>query len=198
MQALATLDPLIELAVRFALNTFAMLCLMFGMFYRRYRDKELATTASMFNIFAFAVLTILSSVEFSIAAGFGLFAILALFSLRSETISKGEISYFFGSIAIAVICSVLGTDLWLVAAIVFCVLFAAWVLDHPRILQTAASAKLTLDRIEPHALSDTKKMRADLSARLGVEVMTFQVIEINYVNDLARLRVNYRKTETSS
>lgn len=186
------IDPLVELAIRFMINATAMLCLMFGMFYRRYRNKELATTAGMFNIFAFSVLTILSSVEFSIAAGFGLFAILALFSLRSETISKVEISYFFGSIAIAVICSVLGTGLGLVALIVVFVLTAAWLLDHPRILQSADSAKLTLDRIEAHVLADPAKMRRDLSERLGVEVMNFEVIELNYVNDLARLNVFYR------
>ena len=186
------IDPLVELAVRFSINALAMICLMFGMFYRRYRDKELATTAAMFNTFAFAVLTVLSSGEFSIAAGFGLFAILALFSLRSETISKIEISYFFGSIAIAVICSVLGTGLGLVALIVTFVLIAAWLLDHPSILQTADSAKLTLDRIEAHVLADPIQMRADLSKRLGVEVMNFQVIELNYVNDLARLNVFYR------
>jgi hypothetical protein len=185
-------DPIIELAIRFALNALAMACLMFGMFYRRYRDKELATTAAMFNIFAFAVLTILSSVEFSIAAGFGLFAILALFSLRSETISKIEICYFFGSIAIAVICSVQGTGLGFVGLIIAFVLIAAWILDHPRILHTADSAKLTLDRIEAHVLADPEKMRADLSQRLGVEVMKFQVVELNYVTDLARINVFYR------
>lgn len=192
MPELSLNDPILELVIRFALNALAMVCLMFGMFYRRYRDKELATTAAMFNVFAFAVLTILSSVEFSIAAGFGLFAILALFSLRSETISKIEICYFFGSIAIAVICSVLGTGLGFVAVIIAFVLVAAWILDHPRFLQSSSSAKLTLDRIEPHALSDTEKMRADLSERLGVDVMTFQVVELNYVNDLARINVFYR------
>lgn len=185
-------DPIFELAIRFLINAIAMICLMFGMYYRRYGDKELATTAAMFNTSAFAVLTILSNVEFSIAAGFGLFAILALFSLRSETISKVEISYFFGAIAIAVICSVLGTGLIFVAMIVGFVLTAAWLLDHPKLLQSSDSAKLTLDRIEAHVLADPIQMRADLSKRLGVEVMNFQVIELNYVNDLARLNVFYR------
>ncbi|WP_420859164.1 DUF4956 domain-containing protein [Marivivens marinus] len=192
MPLLDPLDPIAELAIRFALNAVSMIALMFGMFYRRYRDKELATTAAMFNIFAFAVLTILSSVEFSIAAGFGLFAILALFSLRSEQISKIEISYFFGSIAIAVICSVLGTGLALVVLILAFVLVAAWMLDHPKILRSASAAKLTLDRIDPHVLSDTEAMCAHLSERLGVRVMNFQVNELNYVNDLARITVFYR------
>jgi hypothetical protein len=54
---------------------------------------------------------VLSKVEFGLAAGFGLFAILAMFTLRSEPIGKTEITYFFGSVAIAVICSVQGTTL---------------------------------------------------------------------------------------
>jgi hypothetical protein len=185
-------NPIWELVARFAIDTVAITTLIFGMYYRRYRDKVLATTASMFNIFAFSVLTILSSVEFSIAAGFGLFAILALFSLRSEQIEKIEIAYFFGAIAIAVICSVLGTGLVFVLIIVTFVLASAWVLDHPKILQSASSAKITLDRIDPHALSNPEKMRHELSERLGVEVMNFQIVELNYVNDLARINVFYR------
>lgn len=192
MPSLHFADPVWELVFRLGLNVFAMVTLIFGMYYRRYRDKELATTASMFNVFAFAVLTILSSVQFSIAAGFGLFAILALFSLRSEAISKIEISYFFGSIGIAVICSVQGTTLWLVVGIVTFVLLAAWALDHPRILKSVSSATVTLDRIDPHVLSDTERMRAELSSRLGVDVMTFQIVELNYINDLARLNVYFR------
>ena len=93
----AASDPIL----RFAINIVAMTILVFGLYYRRYRDKELATTASMFNVFVFAVLTVLSSIEFGVAAGFGLFAILALFSLRSEPLSKIEMTYFFGSVALA-------------------------------------------------------------------------------------------------
>ncbi|WP_428545652.1 DUF4956 domain-containing protein [Profundibacter sp.] len=121
-----------------------------------------------------------------------MFAILALFSLRSEQIEKIEIAYFFGAIAIAVICSVLGTGLVFVLVIVTFVLASAWVLDHPKILQSASSAKITLDRIDPHALSNPEKMRVELSERLGVEVMNFQIVELNYVNDLARINVFYR------
>ena len=145
MESINWNDPIWELAARFAINTVAIVILMFGMFYRRYRDKELATTASMFNIFAFAVLTILSSVEFSIAAGFGLFAILALFSLRSEQISKTEISYFFGAIALAVICSVQGTGLLFVAVVIVFVLAGAWI--------TEQRAKTIADGTAPDDLS---------------------------------------------
>ena len=185
-------SPAFELLVRFALDLLAMVLLVFGMYYQRYRDKELVTAAAMFNIFAFAVLTILSTVAFSIAAGFGLFAILALFSLRSEQISKTEITYFFGSISIAVICSVQGTTLPFVALVVVLILLGAWIVDHPAILRSSDGIKLTLDKIDPHALSDPEAMRADLSARLGVEVMSYQITALDYINDMARINVFYR------
>ena len=96
--------PIIDFVARASINVVAMLLLVFGMYYQRYRDKELAIAAALFNIFVFSLLVILSSVEFGVGTGFGLFAILALFTLRSEQITKTEITYFFGSIAIAVIC----------------------------------------------------------------------------------------------
>lgn len=185
--------PMSELAARFGIDIAAMLLLIFGMYYRRYHDKELVTAAALFNTFVFAVLTVLSSVEFSVAAGFGLFAILALFTLRSEQITKTEITYFFGSIAIAVICSVKGTTIPFVAATAAIVLLGAWAFDHPRILRSVDGIKITLDRIDGHALSDPIAMRAELGRQLGVDVMFFQLIAIDYVNDTARINVYYRK-----
>lgn len=188
-----TPSPEIETLIRFGIDISAMVILLFVLFYRRYRDKELATTASMFNVFAFCVLTVLSTVKFSVAAGFGLFAILALFSLRSEQITKIEITYFFGSIAIAVICSVHGTTLPFVALVVGLVLLATYVLDHPRILKSADGVKITLEKIDMHVLSDPARMRADLSNRLGVEVMSYQITGLDYINDMARINVFFRK-----
>lgn len=185
--------PAPETFIRFGINICAMLTLIFGLYYRRYRDKELVTAASLFNVFAFGVLTVLSSVEFSITAGFGLFAILALFTLRSEQISKIEITYFFGAIAIAVICSLQGTTLPFTTVVVGIVIFGAWALDHPAILRSSQSVKITLDKIDSDALSDPERMRRDLSARLGVDVMSYQITALDYINDMARINLFYRK-----
>lgn len=184
---------LIDLFARFGIDIAAMILLIFGMYYRRYSDKELVTAAALFNVFIFAVLTVLSGVEFSIAAGFGLFAILALFTLRSEQITKIEITYFFGSVAIAVICSVHGTTIPFVAAVTALVLLGAYIIDHPRILSSVDGIKITLDKIDAHALSDPSLMRTDLSRRLGVEVMDYQITSFDYVNEMARINVYYRK-----
>lgn len=184
---------LVAAAQRVLIDLAAMLLLVYGLYYRRYRDKELVTAAALFNVFIFAVLSVLSAVEFGIAAGFGLFAILALFTLRSEPIGKTEITYFFGSVAIAVICSVRGTTIGFVFAVVLLVLLGAWALDHPRILRSVDGIKLTLDKIDGHALSDPETMRAELSQRLGVQVMSYQITALDYITDMARINVYYRK-----
>lgn len=185
--------PMAALLARFAIDLGAMLLLVFGLYYRRYRDKELVTAAALFNVFVFAVLSVLSNVEFGLAAGFGLFAILALFTLRSEPIGKTEITYFFGSVAIAVICSVHGTTLPFVGAVVAIVLLGAYLIDHPRILHSVDGIRITLDKIDGHALSDPAAMRAELSQRLGVEVMSYQITALDYITDMARINVHYRK-----
>jgi hypothetical protein len=182
-----------ETPLRFALNLAAMVTLVFGLYYRRYRDKELVTAAALFNVFAFGVLSILSAVEFSLAAGFGLFAILALFTLRSEPIGKVEITYFFGSVAIAVICAIPGTSVLVALSVSLLVLLGAFVFDHPAILASSDGVKITLDKIDAEALSHPAKMRADLSRRLGVEVMSYQITALDYINDMARLNVFFRK-----
>lgn len=182
-----------DLMLRFALNASASLTLVFGLYYRRYRDKELAISAALFNLFIFCVLTALSQVNFSLAAGFGLFAILAMFTLRSEPLGKTEITYFFGSVAVAVICSVKGLPLPLIAGLAAIVVVGTWAIDHPRVLESVHSIRVTLDKIDHEALSNPETMKTALTKRLGVEVMSYQFTTLDFVNDTARISVFYRK-----
>jgi hypothetical protein len=184
---------IVLLGIRILLDLAATGILVFGLYYRRYRDKELATSAAMFNAFVFAVLTVLSAVNFSVAAGFGLFAILALFTLRSEPLGKLELTYFFGSITIAVICSVQGTLLPLIVLMLLLVVIGAYIIDHPKILQSISGTKISLDHIDKSLLADPAAMRRTLSEKLGVEVLSYQVLQLDYITELARLNVYFRK-----
>lgn len=190
------LAGLADLGLRFAINCIAMAVLIFGIYYRRHGDRVLATTAAMFNIFAFAVLGKLSSVEFGLAAGFGLFAILALFNLRSEQIGRIEIAYFFGAIAIAVICSIQGTPLLNVIAIATLAILSVFVIDHPSLLRGSRAVTITLDRIDPHLLADPDAMKKVLSQRLGVHVTGFEIVSLNFVNELAVINLTFHKLQT--
>ena len=192
---MSSFETLTDLGLRFLINALGMAVLIFGFYYRRHGDRILATTAAMFNLFAFAVLGKLSSIEFSLSAGFGLFAILALFSLRSEQLGRIEIAYFFGSIAMAVICSVGGTDVITLVVLASLVLIGVYVVDHPALMRGSRAVKVTLDRIDPHLLSDRDAMQTILSERLGVRVRGFEIISLNQVNECAVVSLTYDRIE---
>lgn len=181
------------LLLQLGLNVTGVALLMLCLYYPRHHDKALVTTAMMFNFAVFAVLTVLAEVDFGIAAGFGLFAILALFRLRSEQFTKVDMSYFFGAVAIAVICAVQGTALAVDGATVALVLAGAWALDHPRVLHAIGGIKITLDRVDPHVLSDRERMRGELGQQLGVNVVRYEIKSLDYVRDTAAIDVYYRK-----
>jgi Domain of unknown function (DUF4956) len=192
-----TYDILLKLidmrfAFSVALDLSGMAILIFGLYYRRYHDKELVTAAALFNLFIFSVLAILSSVNFGVAAGFGLFAILALFTLRSEPLSKIEMTYFFGSVAVAVICSIQTGSPLFASAVVALVVIGTYIIDHPRMLRSVGGAKITLDRIDQSLFSNPKAVRSDLSNLLGVDVVSYQVQQLDYINELVRLNVFFR------
>lgn len=182
----------LDLITRFVLNLASVVILLFVFYYPRYSHKETAIAAALFNIFAFAVLSILSSVQFSVAAGFGLFAILALFTLRSEQISKSDIAYFFGSISLAVITSVNGTQIGFVMLMLVIVLLAVYIVDHPRILRTASQMQVTLDFIPEKAVSNPNILKDELSKRLGVKIISVRVLNIDYVTEIVRTEVGFR------
>jgi hypothetical protein len=192
-----TFDSVVHLinykfAYSVGLDIIGMILLIFVLYYRRYHDKELVTAAALFNLFIFSVLAVLSSVNFSVAAGFGLFAILALFTLRSEPLSKIEMTYFFGSVAIAVICSIQGGTQLFSATVVAIVVIGTYLIDHPKMLQSVGGAKITLDRIDQSLFSDPKVVRAELSTQLGVDVISYQVLQLDYINEMVRLNVFFR------
>lgn len=84
----------VEFLSRFVVDLLSASLLVFGLYYRRHGDPHTAVTAMLLNVFVFSVLTVLGSVQFSLAAGFGLFAILALFTLRSEQLPRIDVAYF--------------------------------------------------------------------------------------------------------
>ncbi len=193
------LDPaLTTFLMRFGIDLLCAGVLTFGLFFPRYRDKELAITAMLFNVFIYSVLSVLGQVQFGVAAGFGLFAILAMFTVRSEPLRKIELTYLFGSVAIAVICSTVGTSMNMVVGMSLALVFAAWAIDHPKVLPRSDTVRITLDKIEHELLNDPEAMQRALSKRLGVTVLSHQITHLDYINDMAKLVVFFRKGEVKA
>ena len=75
----------------------------YAILYKKYRNKELFVTVSLFNAFLLMVIMAMVRTNFNIAVGFGLFALLSMVTLRSAPFTKAEMAYLFGGVALAVI-----------------------------------------------------------------------------------------------
>ena len=171
--------------------------LAYGIYYRRYNDKEGVTSYMLFNVFVFAVITALfnTSDNMSLGLGFGMFAILSLITLRSEPMKKTEITYFFGSLSLAIINAIGLPSIFLLILCNVIIVVGAWIIDNPNILKGVYTMKVVLDHIPEGILENPEKMRGKFSKKFGINVISYSVGNINYVKDTARIKLTYHSSE---
>jgi Domain of unknown function (DUF4956) len=168
--------------------------------YKRYLNKELFVTCSLFNIFLLLVIMAIVRTNFNIALGFGLFALLSLVTLRSATFSKAEMAYVFGSVSLAVINGAGITDLIFVLIcntiiILAAMVISAWSLEHSANIMQVDNVKnmsMTLDRIDTDALNNRSRMKEKLQLIYNIDVINFTVLKVDYVKDLMDIDLVYR------
>ncbi len=185
--------------VYFIVNIVSVTILAYSIYYKRYNDKEGVTSYMMFNIFVFAVITALfnTSDNMSLGLGFGMFAILSLITLRSAPMRKTEITYFFGSLSLAII-NAIGLESMLLLLICNAIIVAgAWIIDNPRILKGIYTMKVVLDHIPEGILENSEDTKKKFSKQFGIDVISYSVGNINYVKDTARIKLTYHSTNTS-
>jgi len=182
-----------DILIRFTINTVGIVILFGLIYYPRYKHRETVVSASLFNIAAFAVLTTLSVVDFGLAAGFGLFAILALFTLRSEPISHTDMGYFFASISIAVISSINATAIFFDVLMILLVLFGAYVVDHEKLMPSVHRIVISLDRVPANIVANAAELQNLMSEKLGVKVISYKIISVCYVSEVVKAEVEVRR-----
>lgn len=177
------------------IDILTILIFSWGIYFKRYSDREGVVTYVLFNLFVFVVVTAFLHAKEGIDAGFGfgLFAVLSLITLRSETLTRTSITFFFGSLSIALINALSLENVVMVLLLNGVILVGTWVIDHPKLLSGVQNMRIVLDHI-PKGLLDTKSATlGELSDLLGVQVLTYTVIDINQVKDTVKLEIAYRK-----
>lgn len=181
----------------FIMNIISATTLAYGIYYRRYNDKEGVTSYMLFNIFVFAVITALfnTSDNMSLGLGFGMFAILSLITLRSEQMKKTEITYFFGSLSLAIINAIGIPSIPLLILCNIIIVVGAWIIDNPNILKGVYAMKVVLDHVPEGILKNPENMRDTFSKKFGINVISYSVDNINYVKDTASIQLTYHSSE---
>lgn len=174
---------LLDALGRLALDAVAMGVLAFALYYRRHHRSDMAVLLSLFNLGVFVAVAVIVGGEFGVSAGLGLFAVLSVMRMRSETFSAIELGYFFTALALAILLAVdvggLGFSVPLAAA----ALAAVALLDHPGLMRTTRTMEVTIELV----FADHDALQRHLEERLNVDVIDAHVIEIDYVREVTRV-----------
>lgn len=187
------MDSFSQFLGHFALDLAAVLVLTFAVYFPRHRRRDLLPAYLVLNVALFAVVTALARVGSGggLALGFGLFGVLSMIRLRSESIQNEEVAYYFTTLVIGLVAGLPHLPFGLTAALCLLPVAVLYAADHPRLHARTRRAVVTLDA----AVTAPEDIRSHLRVRLG-EPLAWKVGEVDFVRDLTVVDVRYREIAT--
>ncbi len=163
--------------------------------YNRYQSHELGYvfTYFMFNTIVFFVSLLFSSITLSVGIAFGLFAIFGIMRYRTEPIPIREMTYLFGSITIGLIngISVKNLEFSMAAVPNLAILLLAFILEYFLSRHPVMETRVTYEKIDNIKPENHLRLMEDLRNRTGLDIKKFKITRIDFLRDVARIRVFY-------
>ena len=180
------------------INTLFLGILLRGIFYRHSPKRNSMFGFFMFGTGVFLVTHLLQGVEISMGFAFGLFAIFAMLRYRTESISIRDMTYLFLVIVISLLNGV-GPLTAVSAAFInslLCLIVAAGEssLFAPRIFEKSIRYE-NIHNIRPE---NYHLLVADIKERTGLNVKGIQVNNIDFLSDVANIKVSYEEAPSVS
>jgi hypothetical protein len=158
------------------------------MYFSRHQRRDLLLAYVALNVGILSVTAVLTSASVGAGLGLGLFGILSIIRLRSDSITQEEIAYYFVALALGLLAGVpTGRD-YLAPPLIALLVLVMYVADHPRLLPRTRRQLLTLDS----AIPDEAVLRAHIETRLGHDVRHLIVLEVDFVRDTTVVDVRFR------
>lgn len=133
----------------------------------------------------------------SIGIGIGLFGIFSIMRYRTDAMPVREMTYMFIIIALSVINAIANNvslvELMLTNTLIFSII---WICECR--LKQAAFKLVQYDRIDLITPDKHNEMKADLTERLGIDVLHVEVGSVDFIRDMAMLKVYYSATASDS
>lgn len=133
----------------------------------------------------------------SIGIGIGLFGIFSIMRYRTDAMPVREMTYMFIIIALSVINAIANNvslvELLLTNTLIF---FIIWICECR--LKQATFKLVQYDRIDLITPDKHNEMKADLTERLGIDVLHVEVGSVDFIRDMAMLKVYYSATASDS
>lgn len=186
-------DALIQLFMRFGFNLLICWIIIRYFYYRKSGRRDFIFTFTLFSVTIFLLIFLLNSVKLQIGMGLGLFAIFGIIRYRTEQVSIREMTYLFVIIGISVI-NGLAMNMSYAALLVTNLLFIGSIalLESTILVKQTASKIILYEKIDLITPDKSEELKADLEKRTGLKIIKVEVGHIDFLRDVAYLKVCYR------
>lgn len=157
---------------------------------------EFIFTYFALGVSIFLLCFLLEDVKLELGFALGLFAVFGILKYRTDPIPIREMTYLFVVIGIAVVNALANkkvsfAELFLTnAAILLCV----WMLEN-WLFKNEGHIDIIYERIEKIRVEDRPVLIEDVEKRTGLKVKRVDITRIDFLKDIAYLRVYYVKTK---
>jgi hypothetical protein len=177
-----------RLVQNLVIDAVAIAVVAYGIYFRRYYRRDLLLAYCSLNVGVFAVTALLADSTAGVGLGLGLFGILSIIRLRSDSITQEEIAYYFVALALGLIAGLAADPRWLGPVLSATLVVVMYVVDHPRLTARSQRQNITLDRAYP----DRGQLEAALERLLGAEVRYLVVLQLDLVADTTLVDVRFK------
>ena len=182
--------------VRLLINVLATWFIIDRLYYQKSRRRDFYFTFMLISVAIFFIVFFMIFVledlkgKTSMGVGIGLFGIFSIMRYRTDAMPVREMTYLFVIIALSLVNAVsVNVPLFEVLLTNAILLVAVWLCELH--IKTRPSRMIQYDRIDLITPERRPELIADLEKRLGVKVLKVEIGSIDFLRDMAMIRVSY-------
>lgn len=187
------MSPSTELLIGFAVNLLIALFIVRFIYYPVKQSKNYVFTFIAFNTVIFFVMSLLSSIELSVGAGFGLFAIFSVLRYRTNPMPARDMTYLFVLIGLPVINAgfLVGAGWDALAIANVAIIGVLYLLEKGWGFHYEQSRRITYENVELIKRENYGLLLADLRQRTGLSIKRVEIGHIDYLKDATEIKIFY-------
>jgi hypothetical protein len=188
-------SEMIDLVLRFTFNAAIAYIIIKVIYYRDFKNNDFIFSYFMFNTLIFFFAYILGGIDINMGFAFGLFAVFAMLRYRTNPIPIKEMTYLFIVITVGVINALSGNMISLGALVFtnFSIVLLTFILENYWQNNLFINRTIDYENIENIKPENHEKLLADLEERTGLDIIYYDIQNINFLRDTVKVKIYTKK-----